>query len=105
MESWTFLLVLVAVTLAFGLILQPFYGAVFWGMVLAILFAPLYRRVLRATGRRPTLAALCTMGLVIVIVVLPMTFIVTSLVAETANVYQRIQSGELNFALLLQQNG
>lgn len=103
LEGKSFLLVLVAVTLAFGLILQPFYGAVFWGMVLAILFTPLYRRVLRATGRRPTLAALCTMGLVIVIVVLPMTFIVTSLVTETASVYKRIQSGELNFALLLQQ--
>ena len=52
-ESRAFLLLLVVVTLAFGLILQPFYGGVFWGMVLAILFNPLYRRILRATGPRP----------------------------------------------------
>ena len=102
-ESRAFLLLLVVVTLAFGLILRPFYGAVFWGMVLAILFNPLYRRILRSTRQRPTLAALATMSLVIVIVVLPLTFIVTALVQETAAVFQRIQSGELNFATMLQQ--
>ena len=41
MENKWFLALLIAVSLGFGLILQPFYGAVFWGMVLAILFAPL----------------------------------------------------------------
>ena len=99
----TFLLLLVAVTLAFGVILLPFYGAVFWGVVLAILFNPLYRRILRATGQRRNLAALVTMLLVIVVVVVPLTFILTALVQETSNVYKRIQSGELNFSILLQQ--
>ena len=98
-----FLALLIVVSLAFGLILQPFYGAVFWGMVLAILFAPLQRRMLRMTGQKPNTAAFCTLASIIVIVVLPLTFIVTSLVQETSAVYKRIQSGELNFALMLQQ--
>ena len=46
LQDTAFLLLLVGVTLAFGWILLPFYGAVFWGVVLAILFAPLYRRLL-----------------------------------------------------------
>ena len=103
LENKAFLLLLVAVTLAFGLILRPFYGAVFWGMVLAILFAPLYRRILQAMGGRSTWAALTTMALVMVVVVLPLVFIATTLVQETSSVYKRIQSGELNFALMLQQ--
>ena len=103
MENKWFLALLIAVSLAFGLILQPFYGAVFWGMVLAILFAPLHRRMLRLTGQKPNTAAFCTLASIIIIVVLPLTFIVTSLVQETTAVYQRIQSGELNFAALLQQ--
>ena len=44
-ESRAFLLLLVVVTLAFGLILQPFYGGVFWGMVLAILFNKIEKKV------------------------------------------------------------
>ena len=71
-----FLALLIAVSLAFGLILQPFYGAVFWGMVLAILFAPLQRRMLRLTGQKPNTAAFCTLASIIIIVVLPLTFIV-----------------------------
>ena len=96
LQSKAFLLLLVVVTLAFGVILLPFYGGIFWGMVLAILFAPLYRYVLRLTRQRATIAALVTLGLILVIVVLPLIFIVSALVKETASVYLRIQSGELN---------
>ena len=46
---------------AFGWILLPFYGAVFWAVILALLFSPLYRRLLvRMRGRR-NLAALSTL--------------------------------------------
>jgi predicted PurR-regulated permease PerM len=38
-----FLVLLLAVSLVFGWILWPFYGALFWGIVLAILFEPLHR--------------------------------------------------------------
>ena len=51
-----FLLLLAGVTLAFAWLLWPFYGAVFWGAILAIIFAPLQRRCARwaagATWRR-----------------------------------------------------
>ena len=103
MENKWFLALLLAASLAFGWIMRPFYGAIFWGVVLAILFAPLQRRILQLIGPRPNLAALCTLLSIFIIVVLPLTFIVTSLVQETATVYKRIQSGELNFAALAQQ--
>ncbi len=98
-----FLLLLVGITLAFGLILLPFYGTIFWSMVLAILFAPLHRRVLRLTRQRANWAALVTLALVMLIVVLPLSLITASLVAETSSAYKRIQTGELNFGLMLQQ--
>jgi len=50
------LLLLATVTLAFGAILLPLHGAIFWGMVLAILFAPLHRRLLLRMRRKPNLA-------------------------------------------------
>ena len=37
-EDQSFLLLLIAVTLAFAWILQPFYGAVLWAIVGAVIF-------------------------------------------------------------------
>jgi len=102
-ESRAFLLLLVVVTLAFGWILWPFFGAVFWGVVMAILFSPLYRWGLSRFKLGRTPAALLTMAVILVIVILPMTLITASLVREAAAVYQRIQSGELNFATYFAQ--
>ncbi|RLM77809.1 AI-2E family transporter, partial [Halobellus sp. Atlit-38R] len=42
-EQKSCLTLLVLVTLAFGWILLPFWGALFWAVVLSVLFAPLQR--------------------------------------------------------------
>ncbi|WP_225785084.1 AI-2E family transporter [Xenophilus sp. Marseille-Q4582] len=99
-----FLLLLVAVTAAFFWILQPFFGAVLWGVALAILFTPLYKRLLQAFGKkRPTLAALATLTIVLVIVILPLTMIAATLVSDVVALTQRIRSGELSFVAYFQQ--
>jgi predicted PurR-regulated permease PerM len=103
LEEKTFLLLIIAVTLAFAWILQPFYGAVFWGTVLAILFASPYRRLLRSMGQRRTLAALVTVTIVVLMVILPVTLISALLVQEGFSVYERIQSGELDLGQYFQQ--
>ncbi|GKT00587.1 AI-2E family transporter [Acidovorax sp. SUPP3434] len=103
LQSRTLLLLLIAVTVAFFAILWPFHGAVFWGVILAILFTPLHRRLLRRMRGRRNLAALCTLGLCLVIVILPMTFISISLVQEAGLIYERMKSGQLNFGAYVQQ--
>ncbi len=57
--------VLVAVTLAFGWILFPFYGTILWGLIIALLFTPLYRRLLPGLNGRRTPAALLTLLIVL----------------------------------------
>jgi predicted PurR-regulated permease PerM len=99
----TFLLLLILVSLAFGWILWPFYGAVFWGAVLAIVFAPLYRRLLANMHQRRNLAALVTLLLCLVIVILPLALISGSLIREGAALYGRMQSGKLDFGAYFQQ--
>jgi predicted PurR-regulated permease PerM len=90
---------LLVVSLALLYILLPFYGAIMWGSIIALLFTPLHRWLLPRVGRRPNLAALLTLLIVLLIVVLPLSLIATSLVREAAGVYQRLQSGELKPAL------
>jgi predicted PurR-regulated permease PerM len=98
-----FLLILAVVTLGFIWILLPYAGAVFWGVVLAILFAPLYRRLLRATGQRPNSAALIALLSIVVMVIFPLSLIGASLLKEAAGIYEMINSGQLNFGAYFQQ--
>jgi predicted PurR-regulated permease PerM len=99
----TFLILLIVVSIAFGWILWPFYGAVFWGTILAIIFAPLHRRLLARMGKRRNLAALITLLLCVLIAILPVIVITGSLVQEGSALYQQIKSGDLNFGLYFER--
>ena len=102
-ENKVFIYLLVAVTLAFVWVLWPFYGAVFWGAIFAMMFRPLFLRLLSAMPRRRTLAALGTLAIILVVVILPLGMIVASLVQEATLLYTRIQSGDFNPATYFQQ--
>ena len=103
LEDRTLLLLVAAVSLAFAWILWPFFSAVLWATVLAIVFAPLYRRILRSIGQHPNLAALATLLIVVTLVILPLSLTATSLVQEATSLYDRIQSGELNLGKVFQE--
>jgi len=103
LEERTFLWLILVVSLAFGWILWPFFGAVLWGTVFAIVFAPVQRRLARAFGQRRSLAALATIAIIVLMVILPLTLIGASLVDQAVGVYNRMRSGELNFGRYLQQ--
>ena len=103
LEDKTFLLLVIAVSFAFAWILWPFFGAVLWGTILAILFTPLYRRLLTIMVQRRTVAALATVAIVLLIVILPLTLIGALLLQEGLSVYERFQSGELDFGRYFQQ--
>ncbi len=103
LQRSAFLLLLAAVTIAFGWVLLPFAGAVLWSLALAILFTPVYRRLVRRLGGRRNLAALITLTVALVIVILPLFMIAMSLVREVAQVSLRIRSGEISFSSYFQQ--
>jgi predicted PurR-regulated permease PerM len=103
LQRAVFLFLLAAVTVAFGWILLPFSGAVLWGVALAILFTPLYKRLLRKMPGRHNLSALATLTICFVIVIIPLTMVSLSLVQEVSLVTQKIRSGEINYARYFQQ--
>lgn len=103
LEHKTFLLLLVAVSVAFGWVLLPFSGAVFWAAVLAILFAPLQRRLYRRFHSRSNLSALLTLTVCVLLAVVPMMIVTGLVVQEGASLYKRIESGELDIGAFLGQ--
>ncbi len=95
-EDRAFLALMIAISLAFAWILSPFYEAVFWAAALAIIFAPLYRRMSRSMRHRRTLAALATVTVILVMVILPLTLITALLLQEGSSLVARMRSGKLN---------
>src|SRR5690606_3979182 len=85
-----FLVLLALVPIAFLAVLSPFYGAVFWAAILAVIFAPLQRVVLRRMPTRRNLAALVTLLVIMFLVILPLSLILASLVRQATAVYGQI---------------
>jgi predicted PurR-regulated permease PerM len=103
LEHHTLIVLLVAVSLGFAAILWPFYGAILWATVLAIVFAPLYRRLLRDMGGRRNIAALVGMLIIVTMVILPLTLTAASLLQEATSLYETIEAGQTDFGQFIQQ--
>ena len=96
LERRVLLVLLLAVSTALAWILLPFYGTILWGAIVALLFAPLYHRLLPRLAQHRTPAALLTLLVVLVMVVFPLALIAAALAREASGVYEQLQSGELN---------
>lgn len=83
-------------TVAFAWTLGGFLLPVFWAVVLAVLFSPLFRWFERRLGGRATPAALLTLATVLVAVVVPLVVLGMLVTQEAVGVYQRVASGEID---------
>ena len=95
LERRSFLLMLAGVSVAFFILMKPFFGPIFWAVAIALIFHPVQLYLLRKLGPRPNLVAFLTLLICLVIVVIPVIVLVTSLVAEGLALYQQIQAGEI----------
>jgi predicted PurR-regulated permease PerM len=103
LEDNALLLLVFAISLAFAWILWPFFGALLWAAVLAIVFTPLHEWLLRAMPKRQNLPALATVLIILTLVILPLTLIAASLVQEAANFHENMQGGSWNPGAFFQQ--
>ena len=99
LEDKALLLLLVAVTAILATVLWPFSGAILWSVILAVLFAPLQRRVRRAVPRWPNLAATTTLLIILLMVVLPLAALISATAREASAVYQDFRTGDLSLSL------
>ena len=97
LENWTFLFFVILVSLLFALVISPFYGAILWAMVTAIMFAPINRKLLQIAPKRQNTAALLTLVIIIALVIIPAIFIGISLAEEVIGLYARVRSNEFDF--------
>ncbi len=98
MEDGGFAVLVLAVTLAFAWLVTPYFGAILWGLVAAIVFGPLYRRMTVSLGGREGLAAALTLLLILALVIVPALLLGVSLIEEAAGLYNQLQSGKIDIA-------
>lgn len=103
LETRTFLLFLVLVTIGFLMVLKPFFGTIFWACAITIIFFPMQMRLMKYFNGRPNTSALLTLLACILVVVLPVTILVSSVVAEGADYYKKLESGEVDPAKYIDQ--
>jgi predicted PurR-regulated permease PerM len=101
-KRWT-LLLLALVTLAFAAVVRPYLGAIFWGVVLAVVFEPLHAFLLVRFGGRRTAAALATMAIAVAGVGLPMVFVAARVARQAAGLYDALVSGRIDISAFLQR--
>lgn len=92
-----FLFFLSAVSIAFFWILLPFYGAVFWGFILAVMFMPLNDYFLSKIPKKKNTAAFLTLLVCLLIVIIPLIVVVIALTQESAALYQKILTQGADF--------
>src|SRR5690554_132937 len=95
LETRTFLAMLVGVSFTFIWLMKPFFGPIFWAMAIALIFHPVQQLLVRKLGDRPTINALITLLICMIIVVIPVLFLGAALIAEGVGIYQKIQEGEI----------
>ncbi|HYE41319.1 MAG TPA: AI-2E family transporter, partial [Ramlibacter sp.] len=98
------LLVLVALaSLLFALIIWPFFGAVCWAVFIAIVFWPMHQRFLRGSHGRRNMAALASLTVILLIVILPFSMLAASITQEASVFVSRLRSGEIQIATFFQR--
>ncbi|MBK7142187.1 MAG: AI-2E family transporter [bacterium] len=94
-----FLTVAAAVIFLFYKLLAPFFAPLMWATVFAILFHPLYKRLLKRV-KRPGLASILILFLIIIVIIGPVVLLSVMLVEQAASAVQRVtemrQSGQLD---------
>ncbi|ODR93906.1 hypothetical protein AUC70_09840 [Methyloceanibacter stevinii] len=103
LQDKMFVLLLVLVSLAFAWILLPFYSAVLWAVILALVFSPVQRWFIGHLPNQPNLATFLTLLSIVGIVLVPVAFTGASIVSEATTLYENIQSGDVNLGTILQR--
>jgi predicted PurR-regulated permease PerM len=91
-----FLMLVLLVTLAFVGLIQDFLLPLFWATTLAIVFYPVCRWMQSRLGTRASVAALLTLGVILVAVILPLSLIGVAVVQEAITLYKRLETGDLS---------
>ncbi len=102
-ENGGLILFVVLATIGLAAIVFSFVGALLWAGLAALLFQPLFQRLLRRWPGRRNVAAAVALLIITVAVVIPALIIASLVVDQAASLYTQLRSGQINFAAYFEQ--
>ncbi len=100
-EDRVFLAFVGLVTIAMIWITAPFYGAILWALVAAIVFGRINQKIAAKMPKHRNSSALLTLLLVIAIVVAPAVALGSLLIDQALETYARIEAQQIDFGQML----
>lgn len=98
-----FFVILTLVSIAFLAVVLPFYSAVLWAVIFAIIFFPIHRRIERGLKGRKNAAAGLSVVTCLCLVIIPGLVVLALLVSQAGQIYQRVESGDIDLSGLMQK--
>jgi predicted PurR-regulated permease PerM len=95
-QNFFFLGLVLLVSAAFLYLISGYFQPIFWAAILGVLFLPVQRALERRLRDRRSLAAVLTVILIFFTVLVPSLLVTSAVVNEATQLYQRIQSGEID---------
>lgn len=102
-ERGGFLLFLALVSCAMLVVIWPFVAPMLWAMLAAIMFQPLYRRMLARCGGRENPAAILALLVITVAVIIPSIIIGSMIVDQAMGLFLAFQAGQIDVAAVVDQ--
>jgi predicted PurR-regulated permease PerM len=96
-------LFLALITIGLASVVSSFFGALLWAALAAILFQPLFRRLLAHWPGHRNRAATAAILIITIAVVIPALIITSVVIEQAAGVYNQIRTGQINFAAYFEQ--
>lgn len=103
LEFKSLLVLVLAASLLFALILWPFFGAVCWAIFIAIVFFPLHQRFVKGSHGRPNMAAAASLTVILIIVILPVALLTASITQEASVLVEKLRSGQIQLGTYFQR--
>ncbi len=102
-ERGGFYLLLALISAVLVVIVWPFASPLLWSALAAIIFQPLYLRILSFMPRHPNRAAMTTLLIIIVAVIVPAIGLGTVVFEQALALYNSLRGGTFNTATLFNQ--
>lgn len=96
LESRSFVVFVLLVTAAFLWMVADLLMAVFWAIVLAVLFHPVNRWMLSLSRGRRNVAAILTTMIIVFVIIVPFGLLAAAVTQQAVELYQSIAEGEID---------
>ncbi len=93
LQNFSFLALLLGATAVFLWMLSPYLMPVFWAIVIAIIFHPIYKWLVKITKGLKSISSAATILIAITVITVPLITVSGLVVKESLSIYQSVSNG------------